>query len=343
MDLLPSIEDSSDDDNDGSSSSSSSNGCEGRKRTHTCVEQKTETKTASFGRNRNKIRRRGSIDIIQSREAQHSEVFSRSIPHRRGHWSGHVKIPLLTESSSSLSSSSSYAVSLQKWKKHSIGNFRKFLERRGISGTVVEHDDLYISLSKYFSLQVAQIDTFSRRLADLVQQEHSMNLYVDMDEIVLLNDEKTRSFWCWNVYPNATLRRLLAHVDAVLKTYNQPIYYRPARFHVSVASFPGNILEKLADNNNDDDDDDDILDKDQKRCQKKNKNNVSSRPAVTTRTKTTTTTSTNDSCADKGNDDDESSASSSSFDDESIVAPIHELLCTFGTTKTFIFKLRNDS
>ncbi|OEU19760.1 hypothetical protein FRACYDRAFT_268083 [Fragilariopsis cylindrus CCMP1102] len=167
-----------------------------------------------------------------------------------------------------------------------------------------------------------------------------MNLYVDIDEIVLMNDEKTRSFWCWNVYPNATLRRLLAHVDAVLKTYNQPIYYRPARFHVSVASFPGNILEKLADNNNDDDD---VLDKDRKRCQKKNRNNDFSRSAVTTTTKTTTTTSTNDSCADKGNDDDESSESSSSFDDESIVAPVHELLCTFGTTKTFIVKLRNDS
>jgi hypothetical protein len=336
MDLLPSIEDSSDDDNDGSSS----NDYKGRKRTYICVEKKTETETASFGRNRNKIRRRGSIDVIQSREAQHSEVFSRSIPHRRGHWSGHVKIPLLTESSSS-SSSSSYAVSLQKWKKHSVERFTLFLERRGISGPVVEHDDLYISLSKYFSLQVAQIDTFSRRLADLVQREHSMNLYVDIDETVLMNDEKTRSFWCWNVYPNATLRRLLAHVDAVLKIYNQPIYYRPARFHVSVASFPGNILEKLADID-DDDDDDDVLDKDRTRCQQNNKNNDSSRSVVTTTTKTTTTT-TNDSCVDNGNDDDESSASSSSFDEESIVAPVHELLCTFGTTKKFIAKLRNDS
>jgi hypothetical protein len=194
-------------------------------------------------------------------------------------------------------------------------------------------------MSKYFSLQVPQIDTFARRLADLVRQEHYMNLFVDIDEIVLMNDEKTRSFWCWNVYPNATLRRLLAHVDTVLKLYNQPIYYQPARFHVSVASFPGNILEKLAPDNNSDDDDDDVLDKDRKHCQNTNKNNYSSRSINTTTT--TPTTTTNDSCVDKGNDE-ESSASSSSFDDESIVAPVHELLCTFGTTKKFIIKLRND-
>jgi hypothetical protein len=241
---------------------------------------------------------------------------------------------------STSSETSSYVVSLQKWKKHSVERFQKLLERRGISGTVVEHDDLYISMSKYFSLQVPQIDTFARRLADLVRQEHYMNLFVDIDEIVLMNDEKTRSFWCWNVYPNATLRRLLAHVDTVLKLYNQPIYYQPARFHVSVASFPGNILEKLApDNNSDDDDDDDVLDKDRKHCQNTNKNNYSSRSINTTTT--TPTTTTNDSCVDKGNDE-ESSASSSSFDDESIVAPVHELLCTFGTTKKFIIKLRND-
>jgi hypothetical protein len=338
MDLLPSIDDSSDDDDD---DGSSSNGCDGTKRTYTCVEKKTETKTAGLGRNRNKIRRRGSIDIIHSSAAQHSEFFSRSIPHRRGHWSGHVKIPLLMKTPSTSSETSSYVVSLQKWKKHSVERFQKLLERRGISGTVVEHDDLYISMSKYFSLQVPQIDTFARRLADLVRQEHYMNLFVDIDEIVLMNDEKTRSFWCWNVYPNATLRRLLAHVDTVLKLYNQPIYYQPARFHVSVASFPGNILEKLAPDNNsdDDDDDDDVLDKDRKHCQNTNKNNYSSRSINTTTT--TPTTTTNDSCVDKGNDE-ESSASSSSFDDESIVAPVHELLCTFGTTKKFIIKLRND-
>ena len=61
-------------------------------------------------------------------------------------------------------------------------------------------------------------------------------------EIVLLNEEKSRSFWCWKVYPNATLLRLVGHVDSVLKSYNQPLYYRPAHFHVSTASYPGNIM-----------------------------------------------------------------------------------------------------
>jgi len=54
------------------------------------------------------------------------------------------------------------------------------------------------------------------------------------------------------------------------------------------------------------------------------------------------TTTTNNSRVDIGNNSEGSSSSSSSFD-ESVIVPVHELLCTFGTTKNFVFKLRNDS
>jgi len=328
MDLIALIGDSSDDDvcNRGYCCGTKIGG------NYENIENKRVKKGASSGRN--KLRRRGSIDVIQSSEVQHSDFFSRSVKHRRGHWAGHIKISVpIIPSSSPLSSENS----LRNWKKHSVKRYRKLLELKGISGTIVEHDILYTSLSKYFSLQVSQIESFTRRLADLIQQEHSMNLYIepmsrtgdeDIDQMVLMNEEKTRSFWCWKVHPNATLLRLVAHVDAVLKIYNQPTYYRPARFHVSIASFPGNVLEKSVSN-------DELTSMDRSYCRRKAENRSS--PPIDVMT-----TTTNNSRIDIGNNSEGSSSSSSSFD-ESVIVPVHELLCTFGTTKNFVFKLRNDS
>jgi len=343
MDLVALIGDSSDDDDDGSNGGYCCGTEEGED--YESIEKKTAKKAAGSGRN--KLRRRGSIDVIQSSEAQHSDFFSRSVPHRRGHWAGHIKISVPMIPSSSPSSSE---ISLRKWKKRSVKRFQQLLELKGISGTIVEHDILYTSLSKHFSLQVSQIESFTRRLADLVRQEHSMNLYIeptsrtgddDIDQMVLMNEGKTRSFWCWKVHPNATLLRLVAHVDAVLKIYNQPTYYRPARFHVSVASFPGNILEKSVGN-------DEMTSMDRSHCRRKAENRSSSPPIDTTMMTTNNSRADisndirNDIGNDIGNDSDGSSSSSSSFDD-SVIVPVHELLCTFGTTKKFIFKLRNES
>jgi hypothetical protein len=346
MDMLAFLQDSTDDDSDGGKASDLETT---KTKTKKPIHPSTAIACASTIR-QSKVRRRGSIDVISSSKAQDSNIFSRSIPHRRGHWAGHVKIPLLTKASSSPSSFTDDDDLLRTRKNNNVKTFRDLLERRGISGTMVEHDYLHLSLSKQFSLQASHIEPFVRQLTNLVRQEHPTSLRVEsmsaselrsiwetgsINEIVLLNEEKTRSFLCWKVHPNVTLQRIVAHVDNVMKNYNQPVYYEPATFHISIASFPGNIFEKL------DADDDDVAnnniryfgthnDDDQFNFQVPNKSAYGS--SVITRPLQS------GGCAHEEIEEDSSSSSSL---DEIFLVPVHELKCTVGTTKEFAIALRS--
>jgi len=228
MDLLdmPGCSESSENDDDGADTDHNNSNAEGSTPDPPLLTSPDRTKHPP-GKKAKKARR-GSVDILPSSKAPPNS-FLRSIPHRRGHWAGHVKIPV-----------SSPAFSEQE-KSGSIRRFQDLLEKHGHSGIVVAHETLHVSLSKYFSLQVAQIDSFVKRLSELVIQERPTHLHVDTDGKIMINEEGTRSFWCWTVYTNATLLRLVAHIDSVLASYNQPVYYKPPHFHISVASFPGSI------------------------------------------------------------------------------------------------------
>jgi len=348
MDMLAFLQDSTDDDSD--SGKTSNPGA-----TKTRLKEESHTLTTNAYSNtprRRKVRRRGCIDVIPSSKARDSDIFSRSIPHRRGHWAGHVKIPVLTKLSSSPSSATGNKV-LRQQKNSCVKAFRDLLEHRGISGTMVEHDNLHLSLSKHFSLQAAHLEPFVRQLTNLVRQEHPMNLCVEsitaskmrsmwdtgiINEMVLLNEEKTRSFLCWKVRPNGILQRLVDHVDTVMKSYNQPLYYQPAKFHISIASFPGNVLEMM---------DAERLDvanssvhefatrEDDEKFHVPVSNKCVHESSVTTgRLKI-------GACAlEEHEEEDSSSTSSSSSLDESCLVPVNELICTLGTTKEFVISLR---
>mmetsp|Transcript_23721 Transcript_23721/g.51857 ORF Transcript_23721/g.51857 Transcript_23721/m.51857 type:complete len:397 (-) Transcript_23721:68-1258(-) len=313
--------------------------------------------SATNGRRRSKARRKGSVDVVSSKEAQVSGVFSRSVPHRRGHWAGHVKIPILTTPSllSDDDDDDDDLEVLRKLKVISVEASRNFLERHGISGTMVEHDDLHLSLSKHFSLQIAHIEPFVQRLGELLLQEPGTSIRVDtawgsyqelsgltttqgndrvgggsIDEIVLLNEEKTRSFFCWSVRPTATLGRIVSRIDAVLKRYNQPVYYDPAHFHISFASFPGNIIETLNKSkvaySHSGSDDDCSAARDLWHYQSSSNRSLDFSSAAASTSKNET----------KGDDDDDDS----SWLEESFVLPVRELHCTLGTTKEFVMPLR---
>jgi hypothetical protein len=60
-------------------------------------------------------------------------------------------------------------------------------------------------------------------------------------EKLLVNDETTRSFWCWKLIENPSITRILKHVDNVLTDYEQDPYYESPEFHVSLASLAGNV------------------------------------------------------------------------------------------------------
>jgi hypothetical protein len=85
-----------------------------------------------------------------------------------------------------------------------------------------------------------------KQLATRVSAERSTRLLVDTTGVLLVNDEKTRSFYGWRVCPNPSIHRMLRHVDEVLKNYNQPSYYDPPIFHISLASVTGDISKLWA-------------------------------------------------------------------------------------------------
>jgi len=199
---------------------------------------------------------RGSVSVIPAEQAPDA-LFQRTIPHKRGHWAGHVLVPV----------SSRMGASASVVDRH-IQEFRSLLERNGFSGVIVQHSQLHLSLSKYFSLQLGCIDSFVDKLTLRLATERATRLFVNRRGSILVNEEKTRSFWCWTVQPNASLLRILQHVDAMLKDYGKPLYYNPPTFHISLASFAGNLdslhteqddANAICDENesNDDDDDDD--------------------------------------------------------------------------------------
>jgi len=165
--------------------------------------------------------KKGSITIVPANKAPPS-LFKRSIPHQQGHWAGHIMIPVKSFSPSFIRSS--------------IRIFQRRLELHGYSGIVVEHDDIHISLSKHFSLQASNLESFVQQLKRRLEKERPTKLLVDTSGNILVNDERTRSFWGWSVQPNTGLRRILSDVDSVLQQYNQPPYYENPIFHVSLAS-----------------------------------------------------------------------------------------------------------
>jgi hypothetical protein len=137
----------------------------------------------------------------------------------------------------------------------------------------------------------------------LVRHEHSMYVPIQTKkEQILMNEQQSRSFWCWTVVlPTTTttttqsvLVRLVQYVDTVLTMYQQPIYYQPPQFHITVASFPGelNNLHHVEEETDDDDDD--------------------------------------DHNHDDGDDD----------DDTMVVLCVNKLICTFGGTKEFTIPLK---
>jgi len=175
-----------------------------------------------------KSKARGTVKLVRQSETSPS-FFVRGVPHRRGHWSGHIYVPVRLS---------------DEHTNESLDFFRRQLEEQGLSGTLVKHDHLHLSLSRPFSLQIAFIESFVQKLSDQLEHEPSMNLFLDgRTGQLLVNDEQTRSFWGWKVEPNTALTRLIQTVDTVLEEYNQPPYYKPPKFHVSLASIIGDVNE----------------------------------------------------------------------------------------------------
>ena len=369
--------------------------------------------------------RRDDLALQQQQRQQQAQVqavslssmFSRSVPHRRGYWSGHVKIPLLflhkavklpqaaatkssshdkiisgndkgggtvnrsgdeyhtTSSSSSGSDGStseddystqqlSLMKKISRRVRKSTINFKTWLEDRGHTGYIMEHDDpshLHISFSKYFSISIANIEPFMKQLESLIRDakltrtritvscggdvgscsSSSSNSAVNSTDrdsgnnsrfdntnkrspTILVNDERTRSFWCWGATTtrnNETLVRLVNLVDTILRRYNQPTYYQPPTFHVSIASFAGDLTDEILQQKTNGSHTND---------EKKDHAETGSSSSQQIYRDEVKRTDNDEGDYDDDDDDD---------DEDSIVVTVDRIVCTFGTTKEFVINL----
>ena len=238
------------------------------------VQQRGASSTEKESWRRPKKRQReGTVEINWN--PRHEEaLFVRTTPHIRGNWAGHVfvKVDIEQGGNDCDDEDEEETSKLDAMVRRSLGRLRQSLEDCGWSGTIHPHlnpcdvhKGLHISLSRPFFLQLASIPSFVATLKEKLSLEQSTTLTVLKEEMILTNDEGTRSFWCWSVSSTPTILRILSHVDCVMQQYNQPVYYKPPRLHVSVGSIRGRVpdLSQRDDastgesNSSDDDDDDD--------------------------------------------------------------------------------------
>lgn len=169
----------------------------------------------------------GRVRLVTS--CTEDDLFIRKVPHTPGNWASHVFVKV----------SLCHVGSARK----SVARFCSRLENAGWTGTVLSHEaNLHLSLSRPFFLQLSSIESFVRSLKKSLMHEHSTKLLVT-GETLLVNDERTRSFWCWKLTENPSITRILKHVDKVLTDYKQDPYYEAPEFHVSLASLAGNVQD----------------------------------------------------------------------------------------------------
>mmetsp|Transcript_5835 Transcript_5835/g.9693 ORF Transcript_5835/g.9693 Transcript_5835/m.9693 type:complete len:233 (-) Transcript_5835:43-741(-) len=169
---------------------------------------------------------KGCVEVVSIHDVP-ADTFERSLPHVRGNWAGHIFSPLTGDWTEKIDAS--------------IENFRNALELAGWSGTVVTQTArLHVSCSRPFFLQLASVDSFMRELRASLSHERALAIQIDK-EIILSNDEGTRSFFGWKLDSNPALARLVRELDAIMVKYNQKPYYDPPVFHISLASIQDEI------------------------------------------------------------------------------------------------------
>ncbi|KAI7849825.1 U6 snRNA phosphodiesterase Usb1 [Circinella umbellata] len=101
----------------------------------------------------------------------------------------------------------------------------------------IEGNKLHISLSKCIFLKEHQLDMFIQKVRDQVTQDARHSFQLAFAQVsILTNDEKTRSFLTTEVGMGYNeLSNLLKSVDFVMENLHFPLFYKPARFHASIA------------------------------------------------------------------------------------------------------------
>lgn len=206
--------------------------------------------------NAKKKRKTNKCIEIVAYESVSPDTFVRSVPHIPGNWAGHAFCPVPKNH--------------HAWREamtESVLRFQQHLQKLGdaFSGNhIISHipsnsgnninetmppPTIHFSLSRPFSLQLSSVESFVEKLQQRLQYIPTIPALCvyPMAERVLVNDEGTRSFWTWPLgsastqQQHPTLMAIMEEINSVLRSYNQPPYYDPPIFHISLASVSGAI------------------------------------------------------------------------------------------------------
>ncbi|KAL1927344.1 hypothetical protein VTP01DRAFT_3973 [Rhizomucor pusillus] len=99
------------------------------------------------------------------------------------------------------------------------------------------HDgQAHISLSKCVFLKEHQLDNFADAVRKALPDKHSSFIVSFAQLSVLTNEEQTRSFVTAEIGAGYNeLSALVECIDSVMLKFNQPVFYKPPRFHASIA------------------------------------------------------------------------------------------------------------
>ena len=196
-----------------------------------------------------KRKNRKAIEIVSFQNVSPSTIFVRSVPHIPGNWAGHLFCPVPNDSSGW--HTDIMTESVLRFQQHLENDFGEFGGTQIISHVPPNENNartlptiipMHLSLSRPFALQLSSLESFVTKLQQRLQHLPATTLRVHPTaERILVNDDRTRSFWTWPVDANPTLMAILEEIDAVLQAYKQPTYYDPPLFHISLASVVGDL------------------------------------------------------------------------------------------------------
>ncbi|KAF4320471.1 hypothetical protein BBO99_00002612 [Phytophthora kernoviae] len=159
----------------------------------------------------------GAVHVGAKRKRSDEPQWTRAFPHVDGNWPSHVRINIPVN---------------QKLRDLATGIIKRAQKLVGDAVNVVpceelevgnDEQGLHLSLSRPFVLKYDQIDGFMDALRAALKWRHCVTL---QQELVLVNDEKTRSFLALRVGEGEqNFSQLLRTVDQCLKRFNQPSYY----------------------------------------------------------------------------------------------------------------------
>ncbi|KAG7397363.1 poly(U)-specific 3'-to-5' RNA exonuclease [Phytophthora boehmeriae] len=184
------------------------------------------------------------VHVGVKRKRSSEPQWTRAFPHVDGNWPSHVRIDIPVT---------------QKLRDVATEIIKRTQEFVGDAVDVVpfeelevgkEEQGLHLSLSRPFVLRYDQIDAFVDALRAVLKWRHRFSITLQQ-VLVLLNDEKTRSFLALRVGEGEQhINRLLRCVDQCLEQFKQPTYYENPIPHVSIASSMGEELVKLTSDHN---------------------------------------------------------------------------------------------